>query len=75
MKSIYLFDADRCASESGQLARASVAVANVTDLFTEFAEARSAGRVDRMQEIRDHAAALDPELAVEFDGFDYPAVA
>jgi len=45
------------------------------DLIDEFAEARAAGRHDRMNEIRDRAYAIDPELVAELDGFDYPAAA
>jgi len=46
------------------------------DLIDEFAAARQDGRYDRMNEIRDRAYAIDPQLVDELDGFDaYPAAA
>jgi hypothetical protein len=75
-----LSDADVAATELGAKRRAGITVAEATenhiaDLFAEFAEARAAGRFDRMGEIRDHASTIDPSLVAELDGFDYPAAA
>lgn len=76
----YLFDADLGATELGQKRRESTTVAsamadNVASLFADFAAARAAGQSDQMDLIRDHAYAIDPELVVELDGFNYPAAA
>ncbi|MPY47118.1 hypothetical protein [Streptomyces acidicola] len=75
----YLLSADLGVTELGQRARATTTVAeatvlSITDLFAAFAEARAAGDQARMDAIR-AAAALDPALAAELDGFDYEAAA
>ncbi|HTE57005.1 MAG TPA: hypothetical protein VK698_39400 [Kofleriaceae bacterium] len=76
-----LSDADLAATTAlGARRRAAVSVAeahdeHVAELLTDFAVARAAGRFDVMQLIRDHAAAIDPGLVAELDGFDYLAAA
>lgn len=76
----YILSADLAATDLGRRARQMLTVgdamdSHIADLFAEFAEARAAGRFDRMGEIRDHARAIDPRLVDELDGFDYPAAA
>ncbi|MFJ9037955.1 hypothetical protein ACIRF8_15350 [Streptomyces sp. NPDC102406] len=76
----FLSDADLGATRLGQKRRASTTVAsamadNIASLFADFAAARAAGQFDQMNLIRDHAYAIDPELVVELDGFNYPAAA
>lgn len=76
----FLFDADLGATQLGRKARESTSVAEAGDsyaaqLISEFLEARADRRLDLMQLIRDHAAAIDPQLVDELDGFDYPAAA
>lgn len=73
----FLFDADLGATELGRRARAATTVAeaavlSITDLFGAYAEARGAGDVARLAQIR---ADADPELLAELDGFDYLAAA
>jgi hypothetical protein len=75
----FLFDADLASTDLGRHARrvALVPLAlSITDLFTEFAEARKTGDTDRMKLIRQAVKSnSDKTLAAEFDGFDYPAAA
>jgi len=76
----FISDADLGATDLGRKARGLVSVADAddayaADLIDEFREARAAGRFDRMQLIREHAEAIDPQLVDELDGFDYPAAA
>ena len=76
----YLFSADLGATEIGVKARTITTVAealalSITGLFAEYADARQAGDLARMQQIREHAARLDANLVDELDGFDYPATA
>ena len=73
----YLFSADLAATDLGRRARATTTVAeaavlSISDLFGEYAEARAAGDLTRMRQLRLDA---DPELIAELDGFDYPAAA
>jgi len=81
MSPFLISDADLAATTvmgSKRRERTTVAEAtelHIADLFAEYSEARAAGRFDRMNEIRDHAHALDPQLVDELDGFDYPAAA
>jgi hypothetical protein len=76
----YILSADLAATDLGRQARTALTVAEATelhiaDLFAEYSEARAGRRFDRMNEIRDHAFAIDPQLVDELDGFDYPAAA
>ncbi len=76
----FLFDADLGVTGLGLRARSSATVADVSDAYAaqligEYRDAVAAGRLDVMQLIRDHAAAIDPLLLDELDGFDYPAAA
>jgi hypothetical protein len=76
----FLFDADLGVTDMGRKARALVSVADVGDsyaaqLISEFLAARANGQLGLMQLIREHAAAVDPDLVAELDGFDYPAAA
>ncbi|WP_199546620.1 hypothetical protein [Streptomyces sp. N35] len=78
--SSFLFDADLGATDFGRKARERVSVADTADayaaqLISEYREAVASGRRDLMQLIREHAAAIDPLLVDELDGFDYPAAA
>lgn len=73
----YLLSGDLGATEVGRKARAGTTVAeamvySISDVFGEYAEARGAGDLARMRQIRDGAG---PELLAELDGFDYPAAA
>lgn len=73
----FLFSADYATTELGRRARAATTVAeaavlSISDLFGEYAEARKAGDLARMSEIRRVA---DADLLAELDGFDYPAAA
>jgi hypothetical protein len=76
----YLFSADLGRTEIGLKARTITTVAealamSITDLFAEYADARQAADLARMESIRDHATRLDASLLAELDGFDYPAAA
>lgn len=73
----YLISADLGATELGRKARANTTVTEATvlsisDLFGEYAKARAAGDLARMRQIRQ---VVNPELADELAGFDYPAAA
>lgn len=73
----YLLSADLGATELGRRARANTTVAeaavlSISDLFAAFAEAREAGDLAQMRQIRQDA---DADLLAELDGFDYPAAA
>jgi hypothetical protein len=68
-----LFDADIAATELGKRRRALMPVdAQIVDSYLA---ARSDGDVKQMRLLRRNAAALDPDLVAELDGFDYPAAA
>lgn len=76
----FISDADLGATDLGRKARALVSVADADDayaaqLLDEFREARANGQLEQMDLIRDQAAAIDPLLVDELDGFDYPAAA
>ncbi|WP_309049079.1 hypothetical protein [Streptomyces sp.] len=78
--STILFDADAGVTELGVKRRASTTVAEASDAYAaqiidDYLAARNEGRIDVMQLVRDHAQAVDPDLVVELDGFDYPAAA
>ncbi|MHC3450802.1 hypothetical protein [Streptomyces prasinus] len=73
----YLFSADYATTDLGRRARAATLVSalqvlSISDLFADYAAARSRGDRVRMAELR---LAADPQLAAELDGFDYPAAA
>ena len=73
----FLFSVDHATTDVGRAARATTTVAEATvlsisDLFDDYAEARQAGDLDRMRQIRKGA---DPALLAELKGFDYPAAA
>ncbi|CAM5602787.1 hypothetical protein [Streptomyces coeruleorubidus] len=68
-----LFDADIAATELGKKRRALMPVdAQIVDSYRA---ARSDGDREQMRLLRRNAAALDPQLLAELDGFDYPAAA
>ena len=76
----FLFSADLGHTDLGERLRASVTVAealtmSISELFAEYADARRSGDEARVAAVRDYAAGLDPDLAAELDGFDYPAAA
>jgi hypothetical protein len=76
----FIFDADLAATSLGAKRRATTTVADavddtIADLFAEFADALRGRDFGRMQLIREHADAIDPQLVDELDGFDYPAAA
>jgi hypothetical protein len=81
MSPFILSDADLATkTDLAALRRARITVADAHDdyaatLIDDYLAARSEGLVDQMALIRDHAAAFDPSLVDEFDGFDYPAAA
>ena len=60
--------------------RARITVAEASDahaatILADYLAARSVGDREQMALIRDNAAAIDPGLVDELDGFDYPAAA
>lgn len=60
------------------LARTTVAEASdayAATILADYLTARAAGDREQMLLIRDNAAAIDPQLVDELDGFDYPAAA
>ena len=72
----FLSDADLAVTDLGRHVRSTTTVGDAmadtaAALIVDFAKARSNGRTDLMALIRDHAEAVDPDLA----GFDYPAAA
>lgn len=81
MSPYLISDADLAATtELGVKRRERTTVADASDAYAasligEYLEARAGGRVDLMGLVRDHAAAIDPQLVDELDGFDYPAAA
>ncbi|KOU62079.1 hypothetical protein ADK57_25960 [Streptomyces sp. MMG1533] len=73
MSTSLLFDADLAASELGRKRRAAMPVE--AQIVASYQSARSDGDREQMRLLRRNAAALDPELLAELDGFDYPAAA
>ncbi|QTD97001.1 hypothetical protein [Streptomyces cyanogenus] len=76
----FLSSADLAVTDLGRHFRSTITVgdavdANVAALFVDYATALRTGRTDVAGLIRDHAAAIDPGLVDELDGFDYPAAA
>lgn len=76
----FLFSADLAATDLGRHFRSRITVGDAIDgsvaaLFPEYGAALRTGRTDLAGLIRDHAAAIDPALVDELDGFDYPAAA
>ncbi len=68
-----LFDADLAATGLGRKRRSRMSVeAQIVDAYLA---ARADGDREQMRLIRDHAAAIGPQLVDELDGFDYPAAA
>ncbi|MEV7975398.1 hypothetical protein [Streptomyces sp. NPDC086519] len=67
----YLFTVSVLASPTG-----SSKVLNVEEqLVADWMAARADDDRDRMRSLRKFAAAINPELLAELDGFDYPAAA
>jgi hypothetical protein len=67
-------------ADLARLRRARVTVAEASDahaasILADYLKARSDGDSDLMGLIRDNAAAIDPQLVDEIDGFDYLAAA
>ncbi|GAA2192758.1 hypothetical protein [Streptomyces bangladeshensis] len=76
----FLFSADLAVTDLGRRFRSTITVGDAIDgtiaaLFSEYATALRTGRAEVVGLIRDHAAAIDPGLLAELDGFDYPAAA
>lgn len=73
----HLFDADSAHTPEGAEARATTTVVgllahSISDVFASYAEARSRGDQDRMEQI---SSAVGPQMAAELDGFNYLAAA
>lgn len=81
MSPLALFNADEAVKTPlGALRRERTTVGDASDayavsLIDDYLEARAGRRFDLMALIRDHAAAIDPQLVDEIDGLDYPAAA
>ncbi|MEC4016071.1 hypothetical protein [Streptomyces sp. H27-D2] len=81
MSPFVLSDADHAATTRlGGLRRARTTVGDASDayaahLIADYLKARTAGDREQMLLIRDNAAAVDPQLVDELNGFDYPAAA
>ncbi|MET7924756.1 hypothetical protein ABZT43_12320 [Streptomyces sp. NPDC005349] len=73
MSTTVLIDADLAVSELGKARRARMTVD--VQIVDAYLAARADGDRKQMQTLRRNAAALDPTLLAEFDGFDYPAAA
>ena len=76
----FISDADLAATDMGHRVRSTTTVGDAmadtaAAILVDFARARATGRLDLMALIRGHAEAVDPELADELAGFDYPAAA
>ncbi|WP_431040046.1 hypothetical protein [Streptomyces sp. P9-1] len=77
----FLFSADHGTTDLGARFRSAITVdealtLSVSEVFAEYAEARQTGDPARMRAVLDYAAALDPDLVDELQGFDrYPAAA
>ena len=73
MSTSLIFDADLAATELGKKRRALMPVD--AQIVASYLAARSDGDREQMRLLRRNAAALDPTLVDELDGFDYLAAA
>lgn len=73
MSTTVLIDADLAVSELGKARRARMTVD--VQIVDAYRAARADGDRKQMQTLRRNAAALDPTLLAELDGFNYPAAA
>lgn len=73
MSTTVLIDADLAVSELGKARRSRMTVD--VQIVDAYLAARADGDSEQMQTLRRNAAALDPTLLAELDGFNYPAAA
>ena len=73
MSTTVLIDADLAVSELGKARRARMTVD--VQIVDAYLAARADGDRKQMQTLRRNAAALDPTLLAELDGFNHPAAA